>query len=145
MDEEKEEELKFQEYHNKRVAYFDSWVKSWIQNRTEIDRQLLTLSALAIGLLVGAFGEPANKCQFWIWVGAGFSFILCICLLIWTFHQNSIYIEIVLKEFEAKGEAKTILNEQEQEKTRQLNKYTKIAFILFLVGVALTFILVVIR
>ena len=40
-----EDDLRLQEYHNKRVAFFDSWVKAWIQNRMELDKQLLSLSA----------------------------------------------------------------------------------------------------
>ena len=46
-----EDDLRLQEYHNKRVVFFGSWVKAWIQNRMELDKQLFSLSALAIGLL----------------------------------------------------------------------------------------------
>ena len=74
--EDKENELKQKEYYDNRVAFFASWVNAWIQNRMELDKQLLTLSALAIGLLVGIFGQPETVTQLFLWLLAGLSFLI---------------------------------------------------------------------
>ena len=134
------DDLKLQEYHNNRVAFFDSWVKAWIQNRMELDKQLLSLSALAIGLLVGVLGNPDNVLQLVIWLAAGFSFLFCGGFILIIFHQNTNYIETLLKDHqtEEKAEEKVILSEREKQKTQQLGLLTKSAFFLFLFGATLT-------
>ena len=101
-----EDDLRLQEYHNKRVAFFDSWVKAWIQNRMELDRQLLSLSALAIGLLVGVLGNPNNVLQFVIWFIAGFSFLFCGGIILIIFRQNTKYIETLLDGHQTKKRRK---------------------------------------
>ena len=114
------DDLKLQEYHNNRVAFFDSWVKAWIQNRMELDKQLLSLSALAIGLLVGVLGNPDNVLQLVIWLAAGFSFLFCGGLILIIFHRNTKYIETLLKDHqtEEKAEEKVVLSEREKQKTQ---------------------------
>ena len=140
-----EEDLKQQEYHSNRVAYFDSWVKAWIQNRMELDKQLLSLSALAIGLLIGVLSQPDTVLQFCIWLAAGFSFLTCGGLILIIFHQNTKYIEILLDDYQTEKEAKekVVLGEREKQKTQQLELMTKIAFSLFLIGATLTLLLAI--
>ena len=140
-----EDDLRLQEYHNKRVAFFDSWVKAWIQNRMELDKQLLSLSALAIGLLVGVLGNPDNVLQFVIWFIAGFSFLFCGGLILIIFCQNTKYIETLLDDHqtEEKAKEKVVLSEREKQKTRQLGLLTKSAFLLFLFGATLTLVLAI--
>lgn len=142
-----EDDLKLQEYHNRRVAFFDSWVRSWIQNRMELDKQLLSLSALAIGLLVGVLGNPDNVFQFVIWFIAGFSFLFCGGFIFIIFHQNTKYIGILLDDHqtEEKAEEKVVLSEREKQKTQQLVLMTKRAFFLFLFGATLTLGLAIIQ
>ena len=139
------ENLKQKEYHDNRVAYFDSWVKAWIENRMEMDKQLLALSALAIGLLVSVSDKLSNTFQFFIWITAGLAFVLCAFFILIIFHKNAEYIGILLEEHQADGDNKESLGKKEQEKTQFLNKLTKIAFFLFLIGATLTIILAVIQ
>ena len=141
----KECEHKFREYHDNRVAYFDSWVKAWIENRMELDRQLLTLSALAIGLLISVYGHPATVTQFCIWILAGMTFLGCGALILILFHMNTTYIEILLAEHQTPDDAeeKFILGKKEEQKTKLLNQLTKTASILFLFGVILTLLLAI--
>ena len=138
-------QLEQQEYHNNRVAYFDSWVKAWIENRMELDKQLLTLSALAIGLLIGVFGQPETVTQFYLWLSAGIAFLGCGALILVLFHMNTTYIEILLADHQTPEDAdeKTILGQKEEQKTKQLNQLTKTAFLLFLFGTTLTLFLAI--
>ncbi len=139
------ENLKEKEYYANRVAYFDSWVKAWIENRMEMDKQLLTLSAFAIGLLVSVFDKPSNTFQFFIWITAGLAFVLCAFFILIIFHKNTEYIEILLEDHQADEDNKDSLGKEEQEKTQSLNRLTKTAFFLFLIGATLTIILAVIQ
>ena len=141
--EDKENELKQKEYYDNRVAFFASWVNAWIQNRMELDKQLLTLSALAIGLLVGIFGQPETVTQLFLWLLAGLSFLICGGLVLVIFQLNTSYIEILLEDHHTPDEAKQkiIISQKEKEKTRQLSKLTKWSFILFLIGIFLTLVL----
>ena len=143
MSNEHSEDLKLQEYHNSRVVYFDSWVKAWINNRMEFDKQLLTLSALAIGLLVGVLNEPDTAIEFLIWLFTGISFALCALSILFIYQHNCKYIEILIQEHQAENVDKAPFLEKEQDKTRFLNRCTTIAFVLFLTGVALTIALTV--
>ena len=128
-----EDQLKQQEYYDNRVAFFDSWVKAWIENRMELDKQLLTLSALAIGLLIGVFGHPETVTQFYLWLSAGMAFLGCGALILILFHMNTTYIEVLLAEHQTPEDAdeKVILGQKEEQKTTQLNRMTKIAFFCF--------------
>ena len=139
------ENLKEKEYHDNRVAYFDSWVKAWIENRMEMDKQLLTLSALAIGLLFSVSDKLSDTFQFSIWITASLAFVLCAIFILIIFHKNTEYIEILLEEHQAEGDNKDSLGKKEQEKTQSLNGLTKTAFFLFLIGATLTIILAVVK
>lgn len=138
-------QLEQQEYHDNRVAFFDSWVKAWIENRMELDKQLLTLSALAIGLLIGVFGQPETVTQFYLWLSAGIAFLGCGALILILFHINTTYIEILLADHQTPDDAdeKIILGRKEEQKTKQLSRLTKIAFLLFLSGTTLTLFLTI--
>ena len=140
-----EHQLKQQEYYDNRVAFFDSWVKAWIEYRMELDKQLLTLSALAIGLLIGVFGHPETVTQFCLWLSAGMAFLVCGALILILFHLNTTYIEVHLEEHQTPEDAdeKVILGQKEEQKTKQLNRLTKIAFLLFLSGTTLTLFLAI--
>ena len=138
-------QLEQQEYHDKRVAYFESFVKAWIENRMELDKQLLTLSALAIGLLIGVFDQPETITQFVLWLSAGLVFLGCGALILILFQMNSSYIEILLEDHQTPDDSaeKIILSKKEEQNTKQLNRLTKIAFLLFLSGTTLTLFLAI--
>ena len=142
---EKEHQLEQQEYHDMRVVYFDSWVKAWIENRMELGKQLLALSALAIGLLIGIFGQPETVTQFWLWLFAGMAYLACGALILIIFHMNTVYIGILLENHQTADddEEKVILGQKEALITKQLNWWTKMAFLLFLAGTTLTLFLAI--
>lgn len=45
------EECANQEEQDKRVAFYQTFLTAWVENRMEMDKQILTLSSLAIGFL----------------------------------------------------------------------------------------------
>ena len=143
MNKKDNNDLIIEEYHNNRVAYFDSWIKAWIENRMELDKQLLTLSAFAIGLLISVFSQPNSTIEFFIWILAGLAFAFCVIINLIIFHQNTKYIEILLQEHQAEEDKKVSLGEREQQKTQFLSKLTFTSFILFIAGAILTIILAI--
>ncbi len=148
-DADAEYERKLQEYHDNRVAFYSNWVAAWIENRMEVDKHLLTLSALGIGLLVGVFNDSKNIYQFATWFFSGLSFFLCIVTILIIFNRNSSYIEFVLKNHQAGDVDDNALLKKEKEKedkqSKCLNGLTIAAFSLFSLGAFLTIALAVMR
>lgn len=145
MNNNSENNLDLQEQHNSRVAYYDSLVKAWIQNRMELDKQLLTLSALASGLLVTVFGQPENINQFVLWLIGSIAFLCCGAFILIIFHKNSRYLETVINLHQREEEENNATKKQEETETKELNSLTKIASSIFLLGVASTIILAIIH
>ncbi len=145
-DADSEYDRQMREYHDNRVAFYSNWVGAWIENRMEKDKQLLTLSALAIGLLVSVFNSPNNICEFWILVFAGISFLGCILIILIIFSVNAKYIEIILTEHQKhNNDGNGPLGNEESKKAAILNKLTITAFSFFISGALLTSILTVMR
>ncbi len=139
-------QMKKQEYYDNRVAFYSNWVGAWIENRMEVDKQLLTLSALAIGLLVGVFGKPSNIYESIIWLISGLSFFICIALILIIFIKNTNYIDILLKVHHAGDNGDDIIHQKEENKKSQsLKKITIIMFLFFGVGALFTIILAIMR
>ena len=141
----KEEKYEIEEYHNRRVAYFGAWVNAWINNRMEKDKQLLTLSALAIGLLVGVLRDLETVGELFLWLGATISFIATLFFILHIFGKNTKYIEILLDMHQADETEGVVLGKKEQEMTKSLNKKTVYAFRFFILGAILTAVLVVVK
>lgn len=142
MDKEQKEKMKQEEANNKRVAYYSSWLNTWIDNRMEVDKRLLTFSSLAIGLLLGVFGESATTFGFYIWLAAGLMFLFCAILILSNFYQNAVFIEILLAEHKAEDEKndkkQKELSKKMQAKLDILKWISMTSAGLFLLGVILT-------
>ena len=128
------DKLKEEKMHE-RLIYFQEKIVTWRSNRMEIGKQIMTLSALAIGLLATFRSEIDDCFSFLCWILAGLSFIISMWLILRIFHQNSDYIE------------QTHNNDKEKAmETKQSLQYKEyFAEWLFGVGVALTCILVAYR
>lgn len=85
------------EYSNKNVAFYATNLNAFIENRTELDKQLLTISIAAIGFLV-AFSEKliqGEKTALLLKFTCGLFFLTTIWILI-IFHLNAKYLERVI-------------------------------------------------
>ena len=73
------------------------------------------------------------------------AFLGCGALILILFHMNTTYIEVLLADHQTPDDAdeKVILGQKEEQKTKQLNCLTKIAFLLFLSGTMLTLFLAI--
>src|ERR1700733_8893995 len=76
----------------KKVAFHSACLDAWVQTRMEKDRQLLTLSSLAIGLLMIFYKELDTLPVFFLWLFAGACFLICIMLVLVTLAQNADYL-----------------------------------------------------
>ena len=108
------ENFKWQEHHDSRVAYYDTFIKAWVQSRLETDKQLITLSVLAIGLLVGVFDKPDSPLEFFIWISACSSFLLCIITKLRVFHINQEYVLLKIQKHDTEGNKAASLGEEEK-------------------------------
>ena len=142
MSDQDEEKQNGEKLHDYTVVFFDNVFKSWIENRKETDKQLLTLSALAIGLLIGAFGRPEPTFDFWIWSLSGFAYFACIVTIFRVFQQNNNYMRIgmdsVMAIINGNENDQKKLQEQEKEKYTTLVMLSTRAFVFFMLGAALT-------
>ncbi|MBF0269952.1 MAG: hypothetical protein HQL44_15310 [Alphaproteobacteria bacterium] len=128
------DDLAQQEHMEKNVAYYETFLSAWVDSRMEKDKQILTLSALAIGLLV-TFKDGLNDVvSFCVWLGASSSFVAAIVIILMIFTQNSEYIERLIRED---------LPAEKYAIERSLQRRTVWAFWLFVVGVTLTMLLAV--
>ena len=109
----------------------------------ELGKQLLALSALAIGLLIGIFGHK-DVTQFWLWLFAGMAYLACGALILIIFHMNTVYIGILLENHQTADddEEKVILG-QRSTNNKAVKLVDQMAFLLFLAGTTLTLFLAI--
>lgn len=121
------------EHTQKNVAFYQTFLSAWVSSRMEKDKQILTLSALAIGLLMTFRGELSDVFAFTVWLIAGFAFVASITIILLIFGQNGDYIEKIIRDDDG----------ARVELEKSLHRKTFWAFGLFLVGVVLTIFLAV--
>ncbi|MDR3560902.1 MAG: hypothetical protein P4N59_05615 [Negativicutes bacterium] len=120
----------------KEVVYYETFLKAWVDNRMETDKQLLTLSSLAIGLLMIFQDKLRTVSEFVLWLSAGGMFILTIFLILLIFRSNSSYIERLICEDNLP---------QQNIVERHLRHMTVLAFITFMLGIILTLTLAIVK
>jgi ABC-type Fe3+-siderophore transport system permease subunit len=120
------------ENEQKRVAYYQTFLGAWIENRMEADKQILTLSSVAIGWLMTFYDKLDGCLELALWLVAGTVFSVAVIIVLFIFRDNSKYIECVIREHDS------ALHDRLEKK---LHGMTVCAFILFFSGVALSFIL----
>lgn len=126
------------EHADKNVAFYQTFLAAWVENRMEVDKQLLLLSSLAIGLLMIFYDRLETVVEFWLWVVAGIVFVSTIITTLLIFRNNSTYIEQIIKEHDD-----NLAEKQRLEKS--LSFKTTCAFILFIAGVVLTLVLAILK
>lgn len=133
------------EQSNKRVVYIDNLYRAMLSNQLELDKQLLTLSTLAIGLLVGVFGTPQSTLEFVLWIVASALFIFCIVLLLLIFERNSTYVQLLQEEHDSAGDRKAALANQITNTENITRRIMTLVYFSFGSGATLTVVLAVIE
>lgn len=118
-----------QELIHKNVAFYQTFLNAWVGSRMEKDKQILTLSALAIGLLMAMRGDVSDVLAFLIWLFAGGAFVISMLIILIIFRQNSDYIEQIIRDDDT---------EKKLSIEKSLNRKTVLSFWCFLAGVILT-------
>ena len=121
-------------YYEKEVAYYDALVNAWLQNRLDRNKQLLTISYLAIGLLILLISSvksdelPDNLYIFVgmavLWLLAFISFIVCGFLALSIMNKNTVYLQAVAHE-----------EKNHEQLSLSINRRARLSFGLFLAGV----------
>lgn len=115
---------------DKEVAFYGAFVGAWIENRMEIDKQLLTLSALGIGLLI-TFYEKLNTIEdLLLWLGCQLVFLTVIIIILSIFKKNGPYIECLIGTQGTSGEQQATLE-------KSLQNFSVWAFRFFILGILL--------
>ena len=130
----KEADAKDEEARAKEVEFYSASVNAWFTTHFEKNKQILTLSALAIGLLMFFYDDLRTTSEFVLWIGSGICFISCILLCLHIFGKNARYLKAIIKE----------TNDQNCL-SDFIKKVGFSASCLFLFGVILSFSLVVVK
>lgn len=123
-------------YEQKNVAFYQTFLSAWIENRMETDKQILTISSLAIGLLMFFYDKLKTPTEFILWVVSVCLFIAAIITVLRIFRNNCPFIEGLLNN-EQSAEYAAI------EKT--LQKMTSQAFVCFILGIVASFSLAIVK
>ena len=121
-------------YYAKDVAFYSASMNAWFTTHFEKTKQILTLSALAIGLLMFFYDQLRTPAEFSLWVGAGICFIFSILFCLHIFGKNARYLRAVIKN-----------TNDEKCLSDSIKTLTFSAFCLFVLGVILSFSLVVVK
>ena len=132
--------LKDHEIMQKNVSFYEVLFAAWMSNRMEKDKQILTLSGLAIGLLMTFRSEIDDFYSFIILVLASLSFTISMIIVLLIFKKNSDYIMQLIKKSN-KGELTDEEKKEMMDNERYLQSWTFWVFWLFIVGVGFTFFL----
>ena len=127
--------LKEQEEMQKRVAYYQTLISTWISNRMELDKRILTLSLLTIGYLITFQSNIDDIYSSILWFSAFGFFAFSIGLILLIFQQNCEYIETMHNEDEDK-----VISVD-----KSLELKTRLALYSFATGIGLTFTLAIYR
>ena len=90
--------LKNQEIMQKNVAFYQVLFTAWMSNRMEKDKQIVTLSALAVGLLMTFRSEINDIPSLFIVLFAGGFFTSSMIVVLVIFKQNSDFIMLVIRD-----------------------------------------------
>ncbi len=134
------------EYLHKKIAFYQTVLGAWVQTKMEADKQLLTLSGLAIGLLMLFRKELESILQLVLWLSAGGLFVGTIITILAIFWNNSTHIEHVIAENQEQDvEKKTEFKIKAEIMDKKLDRQTMCAFFMFVLAVILTFALAIAR
>ncbi len=139
----KKTELDEQEYRQKRVVFYQTFINAWIENRMEMDRRVLILSSAAIGFLTTYHDELKGILQNVLLFLAYLLFIFAIITVLYIFRNNTKYIECVISENDEFNPEKNVMSEEKKRLEKKLQRQTESALIMFIIGIILTFILIV--
>ena len=115
----------------KEIEYYSSLVNAWIQNRMELDRNIIGLSSLAIGLLMTFFDKIISLWMYCLWLICSILFLGCIVTMLIIFWQNSCLIKEVLQD-----------SKQQYDSEGLLGRLEKISSAAFVSGIALTIVFI---
>lgn len=128
-------------------VFLDNLVREQIEYRSQIDKQVLTLSALAIGLLVGALNQNDTDVETTLWFFSGMCFVLSIFLIFVVFFLQIYRLEYQLEYL------RSLIHSEDNERVEKISDLlshgtaylSTIAFSAFCLGVTVTFTLAYIQ
>ncbi|MGB2234337.1 MAG: hypothetical protein ACPH5J_02065 [Candidatus Puniceispirillum sp.] len=132
---EEQKNLPVDEEALKRVSFYQVALGAWVQTRMEADKQMLALSALAVGFLISFHDKLNHTWDFLLWVLSGLLFLATIGAMLIVFRLNAKYLSEINKDETDKNNKNTV--------NEQLKLLTKFGFWTFFLGVFLASVLAV--
>lgn len=134
MEEQNTEEQRRRETLPQReIEYYSNLINASINTQMEVDRQILTISSLALGVLVTFLKEPKDSFAFFLWFFSGLFFIITILISLIIFKKNS---ALIRKQVRAiNGE-----NVDTEEIECSLKMLDKIMYSCFILGIITIFV-----
>ena len=86
------------DYAEKEKVFYSAMISAWLNTKLERDKQLLTLSSTAIGLLVTLMRTMgvSDILQLWLYISSLSVFLITIVSIIYILGENSSHIENIL-------------------------------------------------
>ncbi len=119
---------KREENMQKRVARYQTLFAAWTENSIEIDKQLLTLSTAALGLLVFIHEDLKGAWEKFFLICASILFIGTIIMILRTFYISRKYIGSVLNENDKNNAEKIDTEEKLNDKSKRLDIFSLYTF-----------------
>ncbi|WP_377482129.1 MAG: hypothetical protein P2A85_29085 (plasmid) [Microcoleus anatoxicus] len=118
-----------EDYEAKDRAFYSAMISAWLNTKLERDKQLLTLSTSAIGLLVTLLRTVgvSNFSQILLFGAALIAFLFTVISVIWILGKNANHIEQMLNGYETES--------------RQLAFLDLVATISFVIGMVMVVII----
>lgn len=82
----------------KKIAHYQESYSAWHAHRLESDKQILTISVLAIGFLIAEFGNPSTVISFILWFIAGSAFLFTILLILSLLRESANHLSEMLQD-----------------------------------------------
>lgn len=116
--------------HDKKVAFYQTVLAAWVQNRMELSKQVLILATLGIGLLTSFHSEIRDCLGAILWVSGIVCFLIAMFASLQLFRWNADYLEQINIKKTSKAR-----KERLNHKIKCCSKLAKSAFV---VGVLLS-------
>ena len=144
-------DLERKERHERWLVYYDSLYKALVQNQFEIGRQLVTLSTLAIGLLVGVFNAPESLYKVAALFVACSLFFTCIVCIMRAFYIDDKRVNAAIHKYyeeSSTAPSRKKINNLENtifKETKRVRRCTRISWVAFIAGIMSTVTVVLIN
>jgi hypothetical protein len=114
----------------KDLIFYEVAINAWLTTRMEMDKSFLWISTAGIGVLLNL--KSSTHCSVLWWI-ATLAFLIAVISIMYTFHENSVYIGHMVND-----------NDHNMERSKnKLKSINRVTIITFGVGLIFSFLTIV--